>query len=122
MADALYQDGQMLSLKEFSRRLADDDREFRAVFMFLDGATRGEKDRFRFDRLVAAQLVLLATINRFGYDYQRVPYEQFLSVARECEHPVVRANLDTLTHELGLEKEEGFKYMVTAMKESTASR
>jgi len=116
MADTLYQDGRLLSFTEFSRRLAEDDHAYRTVFAFLDGAKRGEVDRLRFDRLVAVRLVLMATLNRFGYAYQQVNFRQFEAVARECEHPVVLSNLCALTHELGLGKEAGFKHMLAAMK------
>ncbi|MFD8005210.1 hypothetical protein [Streptomyces mirabilis] len=122
MADTLYQGEQLISFKEFSRRLAEDDHEYRTVFSFLDGATREEAGRFRFDRLVAVQLVLLATLNRFGYAYQKVPYSQFNAVVQECEHPVVLANLCALTREFGLEKEDGFKYVLSAVNAAASDR
>ncbi|MFL1897510.1 hypothetical protein ACJWDR_00255 [Streptomyces tauricus] len=114
IADTLYQGEQLVSFTEFSRCLAEDDHKYRIVFTFLNGATRGEGGRFRFDRLVAVQLVLLATLNRFGYAYQKVPQHQFNTVAQECEHPVILANLCASIREFGLEKEEGFRYILSA--------
>ncbi|MET9296429.1 hypothetical protein [Streptomyces sp. NPDC003077] len=114
MADTLYQDGRLLSFTEFSRRLAENDDEYRTVFVFLNGAGRQERNRFRFDRLIAVQLVLLATLNRFGYAYQQVSFDRFGAVARACEHPVVLANLCAMTRELGLDEEKGFRQMLTA--------
>lgn len=114
MADTLYRDGQLLSLKEFTLRLSQDDTEYRTVFTFLDGACRREPDRFRFDRLVAVQLVLMATLNRFGYAYQQAPLDEFTAVARECEHPVILANLCAMVREFCLDEEEGFRLMLTA--------
>lgn len=119
MADTLYQDGQLLSLKEFTLRLSQDDTEYRTVFSFLDGTRRHEPNRFRFDRLVAVQLVLMATLNRFGYAYQRVPLDQFTAVARECEHPVVLANLCAMVHEFCLDEEEGFRLLLRAAAQAS---
>ncbi|MFJ2770630.1 hypothetical protein [Streptomyces sp. NPDC087300] len=114
MADTLYEDGRLLSLKEFGQRLAADDEEYLTVFTFLDGACRQESARYRFDRLIAVHLVLLATLNRFGYAYQRLPYERFAAVARECEHPVVLTNLSAMVREYCLDEEDGFRYLVRA--------
>jgi hypothetical protein len=48
------------------------DHPYVEIFRFLDGVRSGE-DRFRFDRVICAHLVLLATLNSFGYDYQETP-------------------------------------------------
>ncbi|MER7394607.1 hypothetical protein ABT381_03690 [Streptomyces sp. NPDC000151] len=122
MADTLYIGGHLLSLREFRNRLAADDAEYCVIFNFLDGARRQEEGRFRFDRLVAVQLSLLATLNRFGYEYQHVLPETFTSAAEQCEHPVILVNLCALVKRYRLEHEEGFREMVAAASAASASR
>jgi hypothetical protein len=62
------------------------------VLQFFDSLYRGE-NRLRWDRLVALHLILLAFINRFGYDRQRSQQVQFEDVAKQMLHPEILANL-----------------------------
>ncbi|WP_372346679.1 hypothetical protein [Streptomyces sp. KL116D] len=114
LADAMYDDGRLISLSEFESRLARDREAYDVVFRFLDGLKREEGGRYRFDRLVVVQLNLLATLNRFGYEYQQVPVEAFRVAANQCEHPIVLRNLCFMVRRYRLEDEPGYKELIVA--------
>ncbi|MFI6876304.1 hypothetical protein ACIBL6_23020 [Streptomyces sp. NPDC050400] len=114
LADTMYDDGRLISLSEFEARLARDREAYDVVFRFLDGLKREEGGRYRFDRLVAVQLNLLATLNRFGYEYQQVPVEAFRVAANQCEHPIVLRNLCFMVRRYRLEDEPGYKELIVA--------
>jgi hypothetical protein len=77
--------------------------EFDAVFRFFDGLKKDEP-RFRWDRLVALHLILLAFINSFGYDMQESTPQQFIEVASQAKNPQIMRNLASWLPRLGLEK------------------
>lgn len=71
---------------------------------FFKGLCSDEK-RYRWDRVVALHLLLLAFINDFGHEFQRSTGEQMEQVADEFETDEVPRNLLTWLSRLGLAKE-----------------
>ncbi|MEU6079830.1 hypothetical protein [Streptomyces sp. NPDC047108] len=118
MADSLHQDEALTPFQKFRDDVAGGNRDCVKVFEFLNGMCKGES-RFRFDRVVAAHLVLLATLNRFGYEYQKKGREEFLDVARRCNHPATLANLGKSVRAMKLHRESGFRDLVWAIERAT---
>jgi len=121
MADQLQdKDSGIISLKAFSRAIQHDKHPYVDVFQYLDGVCSGE-ERFRFDRIVCAHLVLLATLNSSGYDYQQSTAERMAEAAGKCEHPAVLANLEYMIRSLMLEKDPGFQQLLQVLASLAAS-
>lgn len=90
-AQHCLKDGELLSFDEFqSGPFIEKDIE--PVVNFFDNLTRNE-GRLRWDRLVALHLILMAFINRFGYDWQYSGQVHFTEVAKHFQNRQVLTNL-----------------------------
>jgi hypothetical protein len=110
VADAFRTEETILSLKTFEERIQTKDHPFTPILTFLDGLSASEP-RLRHDRVVAAHLVLLAFLNRFGYDFQRYDDAALTSAAEHCK-PQVLANLGRLIRRMGLADDPEFGRLV----------
>jgi hypothetical protein len=85
------QTGRFLSIEEFDVLLLKSD-SLDVISSYFDGLTRNES-RFRWDRLVAFHLLLMAFINAFGYKRQRSRQEQLDCAARQICNLRILENL-----------------------------
>lgn len=83
--------GNFMEFPEFVRRL-QKHHPLDPVLGFFDGLSRRE-DRLRWDRLVAYHLILVAFINKFGYEEQRTSQAQFVEIALQMRNREVIRNL-----------------------------
>lgn len=88
---------------------------FDVVFRFFDGLKKNEP-RLRWDRLVALHLLLLAFINRFGYDMQESSLKQFVKVALQANNPRILRNLVEWLPKLGLQRNKPAKLIERAVE------
>jgi hypothetical protein len=115
MADRLQdRDNVIISMDAFSKAVQRDKHPYVDVFQYLDGVCTGE-ERYRFDRIVCAHLVLLATLNSSGYDYQQSTAARMAEAAAKCEHPVVLSNLEYMIRNLKLERDTGFQRLLSVL-------
>jgi hypothetical protein len=89
--DSCLKNNDFLSAEDFAKLLAADS-PISGVLEYFDGLTRDEP-RFRWDRLVAFHLLVMAFINTFGYKRQHSSQEYFFNVANEIRHFRVLENL-----------------------------
>lgn len=94
---------QLIRLDELASRVEQGDHhEFDWVARFFEDLNSAE-DRFRWDRLVALDLVLMAFINAFGYKMQRSDLAKFVEAARHVRHRKVLSNIVEWLPKLGLD-------------------
>lgn len=105
MCDAFITDKGVISPSHFESQLRKE-HEFKACLAFLDGMRFGEK-RLRSDRLVAAHLILMTFLNRFGYDFQHTDRDQLLCVAHRCKRQVLE-NLKLMVQRIHLHEDSEF--------------
>jgi hypothetical protein len=79
---------------------------------FFDGIEPGQ---LRWDRLICLQLLLMAFINSYGYDYQRSTAGFFDQVVREIHHEQVVDSLRAWIPKLGLGEDSGSKELLAAL-------
>jgi len=90
-ADLCWSDGKVLTFDAFKEKIANDEKAASVINFFMN--LKPEKDRYRWDRLVALHLLLLAFINTFGYKRQFSEQSQFDEVAGQIRHQKVLSNL-----------------------------
>jgi len=100
---------------EFGKALDEGSGDFDELFNFLSGLD-AKTSQLKYQRLMAVDLVIIATLNSFGYDYQRKPPERIREISARC-CPEVRANLRQMMVDLNLEKEQGFRELAKVLKE-----
>jgi hypothetical protein len=78
----------------------------------------GEVDRDpghpKYQRLVAAYLLLAATMNTFGYEHLRVSADK-IRTAVDNSAPAVREQLRDLITDIGLHRETGFRDLIAQL-------
>ncbi len=89
--DACLQDNDFVRSEDFDGLLKTDS-PISGVLHYFDGLTRDEP-RFRWDRLVAFHLLIMAFINTFGYKRQHSDQRNFVDVANQIRNPEVLKNL-----------------------------
>lgn len=106
ICDACISEGGVIPLETFQERLKTESgrQAVMPLLTFLDGL-RASEDRFRWDRLVAFHLLLMAFINTFGYQAQFSSAEQFRQIAASARYWPVMENLAARLPGLGLAKE-----------------
>jgi hypothetical protein len=119
MVDQFQADGNVLSLAEFIEAVHQKRHPYIDVFKYMDNVCSGE-GRYRFDRIVCAHLVLLATLNSFGYDYQESTIERIKEAAIKCENMAVLENLCGIIKQLKLEEDRGFHQLLQVLTSITA--
>jgi hypothetical protein len=102
-----------LTWSKFEQILSAGQNNFTDVFSYL--TSEDLRSQLKYQRLMAAYLVLVATINSFGYDYQRISDTQIENISRDCMQ-AVRGNLLMMVERLSLEKERGFRDLVKILK------
>jgi hypothetical protein len=83
------------------------------VFSFFNGICRNEQ-RLRWDRMVALHLLVLAFINRFGFETDRSTDDHFATAARQTKNPIVLTNLVHGIERMGLKKEREARRILKA--------
>lgn len=99
---------------EFEQLLNAGTNDFDRVFRYLNQLQRTTW-QLKYQRLVASHLVLIATVNSFGYDHQRKSAEGVREIASHCG-PEVRSNLRQMILDLHLQREDGFRDLVRVLK------
>jgi hypothetical protein len=84
----------------------------RDALVFFDGL---RPDSFRWDRLTAFRLLLLAFLNGFGYEHQQSPQSHLDAVARNIKTVTVAANLVAWLPKLGLGNDVQAQRIETAL-------
>ncbi|TCC07737.1 hypothetical protein [Kribbella soli] len=119
MADSFFEDGKVLSLRQFTTAIAQHEHPYVDVFRFFDGM-HAKDGRLRYQRLVCAHLVLMVTLNSFGYDFQQTEQGKLRDVATLLSAPGVRANLIQLIQRMKLERDASFAQLVEILAEPTS--
>ena len=101
-------DGNLLTWTQF-----EESAGFETLSRFL-----GEMDRDpghpKYQRLVAAYLLLAATMNTFGYEHLRVSADKMRTAIDNCA-PAVREQLRDLITDIGLNRETGFRDLIARL-------
>lgn len=92
-----------ISLDELRGRMGEDE-VLVSTLDFFNGL-RGDESRYRWDRVVALHLILIAFINDFGYQFQRSTGKQMDEVAGKFRTREVPQNLLHRLPTLGLVEE-----------------
>lgn len=119
VCDSCFRGEEFLKHKEL-RSLNLKNPEFHSVYRFFDGL-RMDEPRFRWDRLVAVHLLLLAFINNFGYEMQQSTPQQFKDVASHAKNPVVLENLTRWIPRLGLSENGPTRLAMSAVNLASRS-
>jgi hypothetical protein len=90
----------IISLDEL-RALMGKEEWLDSTLNFFNGLRADENNRYRWDRLVALHLILLAFIEDFGHEFQRPTAKTIEDVAREFRNPEVPRNLINWLPKLG---------------------
>jgi len=90
-SDLCIRDGNFLDFEDFKDNFCGSDK-LNAVLLYFDELKPNE-NRFRWDRLVAFHLLLMAFINAFGYKRQHSGKQHFFDAAKQIRNPVVLENL-----------------------------
>lgn len=98
--DNLASDGNFISFGEIQKKIKDD-RSFDNLLRYFDGLNKSEA-RYRWDRLVVLQLLLMSFLNRFGYKKNYSTLYQFFQVAGNINNPQVLSNFTFWFKKLGL--------------------
>lgn len=100
-----------LEFTEFEATIVSDDG-LDELLEFFDGIN---PTTLRWDRLISLQLLLMAYINTFGYDYQRSDQVWFDRVVDQIGHLEVVDALRTWVAKLGLGEDRGTKELLAAL-------
>ncbi|MEV1174994.1 hypothetical protein [Nonomuraea sp. NPDC049784] len=104
--------------RRFKAVLERDPDIYKSVFLFLDGLQPGN---LKYQRLLAAHLVLMVTLNAFGYDYQRTAPEGMRCIVDLVE-PAIRRNLVVLVSQAHLERHEDIQPLMAMLAAETDMR
>ncbi|WP_203978916.1 hypothetical protein [Planotetraspora silvatica] len=97
--------------RAFTAALDDEPETYRSIFMFLDGLQPG---RLKYQRLLAAHLMLMITLNDFGYDHQRTAPERMRRVV-DLLDPLIRRNFVLLLREAHVEEQTEVKALLAML-------
>lgn len=111
--DSFWINDQFISLEMFEERLKND-RSLDGILAMFDGI-QPQEARFRWDKMVAFHLLLLAFINRFGHQSQYSTKEKFLEVAQQAQHLPILRNLVWSFDKLGLGKDPETSHILWAV-------
>ena len=101
------------STAKFMAALAAGCAQFDALVRYLSGLRRSSRDP-KYQRLVAAHLVIIATLNAFGDDYQMTAKPRVRRIATHCG-PAVRQNLRRMIADMHLARYRGFCELYEAL-------
>jgi hypothetical protein len=120
MCDSCWKNDQFISLEMFEGRLKTD-RSLDGILAIFDGINPQEA-RYRWDKLVVFHLILLAFINRFGYQSQHSTQQKFLETAKQAQHLQILTNLVNTLDRLGLGKDPEARRIVWAVSKVSENR
>ncbi|SDI34047.1 hypothetical protein [Nonomuraea jiangxiensis] len=104
--------------RAFRAELERNPDVYKSVFLFLDGL---RPETLRYQRLLAARLVLIVTLNAFGYDYQRTSSEDIHGVAVLLE-PSIRRNLAEIVGRAHLTKQKDVRALLVILRSASDGR
>jgi hypothetical protein len=107
MTEAFSVGSDETTYKQFRTAIGSDEHPFLDMFRFFDGL-RANEGRLRHDRLICAHLVLLTTLNRFGYDFQETEERSARDVLHGMENRTVATNLARLIRRMKLDSDVEF--------------
>jgi hypothetical protein len=96
----------LLDLRAIEDYLAEPQHELDGVLRFFDGLQPDEPGRYRWDRVMAFQLVLVAFIHNFGYEIDESDPKWFAAAAGRMR-PEVATNLLAWLPKHGIGKRSG---------------
>ena len=105
--DICVKDGRVVQFNEFVD-LVQDDRSLDPVLRFFDSLSR-EEERFRWDRLVAFHLLIVAFVNSFGYREQRTSKAKIMKIAKQIKNGEALSNFIEWLPRHGLGKDRQSK-------------
>lgn len=114
MADSFYTEEGVMTLAEFTAAVRAEKHPYVDVFRFFDGL-KADEERHRHDRVVTAHLVLIATLNSFGYSFQRTTDENIRAVTEHMHQPLVLEGLRDIVRRLDLQDDESFAALLRVM-------
>lgn len=114
MAEQLDSSESVMSIREFESAVAEDKHPFVDIFRFFDGLCAGE-GRYRHDRVICAHLVLIATLNRFGYDFQVTDNAKIREIIAKVDNPGVLANLNAMVRRVRLDDDPEFSRLLALL-------
>ncbi|MGA1990731.1 MAG: hypothetical protein ABSH46_06700, partial [Bryobacteraceae bacterium] len=112
--DSCYADDHPIQYDALEERISED-RSLDRMIAFFDGLTRGE-ERYRWDRMVALHLFVVAFINKFGYCEQRSTTAQISEIVAQFKNPEIASNLIDWMPRLGLTEVKEFRQVNDAIK------
>jgi hypothetical protein len=118
--DSCWVNDQFVSLEMFEERLKRD-RSLDGILAIFD-CIDPQEARFRWDKMIAFHLLLLAFVNRFGHQSQRSTQQKFLEVAEQAQNLPILTNLVRFLDKLGLRKDPDASHIVKAVKILTEKR
>jgi hypothetical protein len=107
MADSFFDESTAMTLAEFTAAVREEKHPYVDVFRFFDGL-RAAEERHRHDRVITAHLVLIATLNSFGYSFQRTSEEKIGSVIDNVIEPGILEGLRDMVVRLDLQDDASF--------------
>lgn len=107
-----------LLLDELREMMGKQDA-LESVLNFFNGLRRGEEGRYRWDRIVALHLLLLAFIKDFGHEFQRPTREDINGVASKFETREVPTNLLGWLPKLALDGQGAMSEVKKALETAT---
>jgi len=114
VCDSCYEDDHPIHYDTLEERIAED-RSLDRIMAFFDGLTQGE-ERYRWDRMVALHLLVVAFINKFGYPEQRSTTAQISEIVEQFRNPEIASNLIDWMPRLGLGKVREFREVRDALR------
>jgi hypothetical protein len=114
LCDTFATEGELPTLAEFESR-AGRDAALEPALCFFDGL-RADEDRLRWDRLVAHHLLVMAFLNRAGYDMQHSDDSQLARAVGQMRNAQIGANLVRVVEELGLAGEVNAQHVQAALR------
>jgi hypothetical protein len=107
MADSFFEGDRAMSLVEFTAAVREEKHPYVDVFCFFDGL-KATEERHRHDRVVTAHLVLISTLNSFGYSFQKTTEENMGAVIDQLIQPRVLEGFRNMVVRLDLQNDESF--------------
>ena len=119
LSEKLWVDDDFVSLDLLGEIIKEGQID--SALKFLDGLSKSE-NRFRWDRLICFHLLLLAFMNRFGYESDKAKQEKFDEIVSMANQRVILENFDSWFGKLGLEKDREIKRIRKAIRKSSTAK
>lgn len=116
MADSFFDADRPMSLAGFTAAVRKKKHPYIDVFRFFDGL-KADESRYRHDRAIAAHLVLIATLNSFGYSFQKTNVQKMGEVIDRMREPQVLMGLCTMVVRLDLQADDSFSALLDVIEQ-----